>query len=112
MSRTDEARIELALIDALQRGRDLIPKDTGNMAYNATLLARVGNNQWEIYVSGDGTHGIAPYAPFTTEPWISPRWHGKRNPNEGWWQRFADFIATEVAKTLGGTVEIDIKGGK
>lgn len=112
MSRTDEARIELALIDALQRGRDLIPKDTGNMAYNATLLARVGNNQWEIYVSGDGKNGIAPYTPFTTEPWISPRWHGKRNPNEGWWQRFANFIAIEVAKTLGGTVEIDIKGEK
>lgn len=24
--------------------------------------------------------------PYTNEIWISPRWKGKKNPNEGWWQ--------------------------
>jgi hypothetical protein len=25
------------------------------------------------------------YMPFTNEPWISPRWRGRANPNEKWW---------------------------
>jgi hypothetical protein len=28
--------------------------------------------------------GIVNYAVYTNEPWISPRWRGRRNPNEGW----------------------------
>lgn len=25
------------------------------------------------------------YMPYTTEKWISPRWRGRENPNERWW---------------------------
>lgn len=27
---------------------------------------------------------VAFYAVYTNEKWISPRWHGKQNPNENW----------------------------
>jgi len=59
------------------------PKDTGNLslfgirkAFNPVTM------QWEIVIGAE----LAPYAPFTNEPWISPRWHGKPNPNEAWIQ--------------------------
>ena len=25
-----------------------------------------------------------PYVPYTVEKWISPRWRGRKNPNEQW----------------------------
>lgn len=58
------------------------PKDTGNLAYNAIKYEFVNLNECHIYVD----EAIAPYMPYTNEPWISPRWKGKKNPNEKWWQ--------------------------
>ena len=67
------------------------PKDTWNLARNALRVEWVGPDEARIYIDQD----IAPYMPYTNEPWVSPRWHGKPNPNEGWWQ---DCI--ELAKTI------------
>lgn len=36
---------------------------------------------FEITVGGEAVN----YMPYTNEPWISPRWNGKRNPNQNWW---------------------------
>lgn len=49
--------------------------------------------------------GIAPYMPYTNEPWISPRWNGKQNPNEGWWNDAIEFIIQYMAKRLGGELQ-------
>lgn len=107
MDRITNAQIELVLINAIEKGREeIIPKRTRNMADNATLLARLSETSWEIYVSGDGENGIAPYAPFTNEPWLSPRWNGKPNPNEGWWGRFVEFVVKEVANALGARITV------
>lgn len=108
MDATTRGKVDLAIQAALMAGREaVIPIKTGNLRYNATNMESTGDTSWEIYVSGDGTNGIAPYAPFTNEPWLSPRWNGKQNPNEGWFQRFVEFVANDMAKTLGGVV---IKG--
>ena len=29
----------------------------------------------------------AYYMPYTNEKWVSPRWHGKQNPNEDWFDK-------------------------
>lgn len=105
MTKITQAQIENVLQSALEAGRQLIPKDKGNLSLNATLIEDEGGGHWLIYISGDGTHGIAPYAPFTNEPWLSQRWNGKQNPNEGWWDRFVDFIVNYIQTTLGGEVE-------
>ena len=111
MDATTRVKVDLAIQAALMRGREeIIPinkrkvSTRGNLRYNATNMESTGETSWEIYVSGDGTNGIAPYAPFTNEPWLSPRWNGKPNPNEGWFQRFVEFVANDMAKTLGGVV--------
>ena len=104
MARITEAQIENVIQAAIEAGRPLIPKDTGNLRFNATILENEGRGHLVIYVSGDGENGIAPYAPFTNEPWLSPKWNGKKNPNEGWWDRFVEFVVNYIQMALGGEV--------
>lgn len=105
MVRITQAQIKNVVQAALEAGRFLIPKDTGNLRFNATLYENEGDGHLVIYVSGDGEKGIAPYAPFTNEPWLSPRWNNKKNPNEGWWDKFVEFVVNYIQTALGGRVE-------
>lgn len=73
---------------------------TGNMVYQAFRYVRV-NNEMLVYVDGD----IAPYVPYTNEPWIAAFWGGRKNPNEGWWQRFVNEFAIRLAAELGGELK-------
>lgn len=43
-----------------------------------------GMEQVACYVGNDGN---AYYMPYTNEKWVSPRWHGKQNPNQDWWDK-------------------------
>lgn len=76
------------------------PINTGNLRHNATKLESLGNGIYKIYI--DET--IAPYVPFTNEPWLSEFWAGKKNPNEGWWQRAVEKAVFRMAIELGGKV--------
>lgn len=74
------------------------PKDTGNLAFNAIKYEFIGNDTCKIYVD----ESIAPYMPFTNEPWESPRWNGKKNPNEKWFDNATEKIAEYLARRLKG----------
>lgn len=80
------------------------PYDTGNMHNQATSMTgrrtRTGY-EWNITIDSK----IAPYVVYTNEPWISPRWHGRKNPNEKWIDRSVKDMAKSIAKDLGGMVE-------
>lgn len=76
-----------------------VPRDTGHMAFEA-LRYEVTEEGIQIGVEGN----IAPYAPYTEYPWISPKWWGKKNPNEGWWERFREEFARRLAARLGGKI--------
>ena len=73
---------------------------TGNMALNASKIEFTAVNCARIYVDSR----IAPYVPYTNEPWLSAKWHGHKNPNEGWFQRAFMQIATSIAKKSHGTL--------
>ena len=73
---------------------------TGNMAFNA-LQYEVHGNQFIIGIEDSK----APYAPYTEYPWISPMRRGKKNPNEGWWERFREELAHRLAAKLKGDVK-------
>lgn len=73
---------------------------TGNMAFNA-LKYREEGNAFIVYIDD----AIAPYFPYTEYPWISPRWNGKSNPNEGWVERFQEEFARRLAQRLGGKIK-------
>ena len=74
---------------------------TGNMAFNA-LQARYLTSQnvykAEIYIDDK----IAPYVYYTNERWLSPKWKGHKNPNEGWVLKGANRIAILISKKLNG----------
>lgn len=75
---------------------------TGNMRFNATKVVAVDENTVNIYVDAD----IAPYVVYTNEPWISERWRGNKNPNEGWFEKATFAVAQRLAAMLGGTLTV------
>lgn len=77
--------------------RFVAPRDTGNLAENAIRMHYEGN---KCIIEVD--EAIAPYMPFTNEPWISPKWRGKKNPNEHWWQDTAENIDLIIRKEFKG----------
>lgn len=72
----------------------------GNLRYLSIRMERVNDEAYEIYVSVD----IAPYVYYTNEKWISPKWRGKKNPNEGWVEAAIDEILQMIAKETGGEI--------
>ena len=52
---------------------------------------------YSIVISG------VPYMPYTEEPWISPQWGGRANPNEGWFREAAELVFRLLRQELGGT---------
>ncbi len=76
---------------------------TGNMAFNAFKIRfeqRGSTLRCVAWIDRD----IAPYVVYTDKPWISPRWGGKKNPNEGWWKRAVQDFRDKIAEYLGGRV--------
>ena len=80
----------------------ITPASTGNMRFNATRVEAVDENTVKIYVDA----GIAPYVVYTNEPWIALYWNGRKNPNEGWFERATQATAEYIAQKLGGKLTI------
>lgn len=59
------------------------PVKTGNLAFNSIKFVFTSPKRAVVYVDTK----IAPYMPYTNEPWISPKWKGKKNPNEKWFEK-------------------------
>lgn len=94
-------RVINAVISVVEQLRkELVPYDKGNLANNA-LRYEITNDKIDITVD----LAIAPYMPYTNEPWLSERWHGKPNPNEGWWNRFAEEFAKRLNTKLRGEMK-------
>lgn len=70
------------------------PYRDGNLFKN--IKVRTIANGWEIYV--DKT---IYYMPYTEERWISDKWKGRSNPNEGWFRMAVDLVAKLFAYKLG-----------
>ena len=94
-----ERVLTLALEEALEIVKTNAPFRTGNLK-NAIRLERTAEG-FAIIV--DTTQ--APYMPYTNEPWISPRWNGRANPNEAWFDMAADLVARFLAYRLGSALQ-------
>ena len=104
-------KVFLEAVDQLRKSR-LTPENTGNLKYNAIKYKWNSPTQFEIYVDVGDTQafvsgqkflgGTAPYMPFTNETWISPRWNGKKNPHENWWNKEMELLIKFIAKRLKG----------
>ena len=75
---------------------------TGNMARHG-LQREYLDNGWTCRVWMDEEE--VPYVIYTDEPWTAPRWHGKKNPNEGWWDKAVKVLVDKIAENLNGEVQ-------
>lgn len=102
-------RFDQVCMKCVELVKQFAPIDTGNLRYNAIRYEWIDENTFKIYVDGtpDNKNSIAPYMPYTNEPWISKKWNGKKNPNEGWWQKAVEFIAQYISEELNGEIEND-----
>ena len=78
---------------------------TGTMRRDASKVEIIDKHVVKVFVDAS----ISPYVVYTNEPWLSPKWKGAKNPNEGWFERATERFAQELAASLGGTLEI-VKG--
>lgn len=60
------------------------PKDSRNLVNSERNF--IGADFSAVMIGGE----MAKYMPFTNEPWISAKWHGRKNPNESWWDKTLD----------------------
>ena len=98
-------KFEELCLGAVKIVKETAPYDTGNLSNNAIKFEWIDDNTFSIYVDGDGKEGVAPYMPFTNEPWISPKWNGKKNPNEGWWQEAVEKVVEYILQRYKGQLK-------
>ena len=100
-------RFTLVCMQAVEALKSRAPVDTGNLKYNAIKYEWIDEDTFRIYVDGapELKNSIAPYMPYTNEPWVSPKWHGKKNPNEGWWQEAVEYVASVIAQEINGELK-------
>ena len=92
---------EKMCIQIVDEVRKTSPIRTGNLRNNAIRFEWVSPNKFRIFV--DET--IAPYMPYTNEPWLSPRWRGAKNKNELWWDdKAVNALLTTVRRVLGDKI--------
>lgn len=100
---------DMAVARFVQILRDLAPKDTGNLAFNAIRFEKTGERSWKIYIHTEGEHspgsldGIAPYQVYLNDRPTLP--NGKPNKHYQWWPTAIELALEEMANLLGGTVE-------
>lgn len=87
--------------------RSVSPIKTGNLRNNAIKYEFIDANTCKIYVD----ESIAPYMPYTNEPWVSEKWKGAKNPNEKWWDNKALAIVVKtIEQELGDRIIRSEKG--
>lgn len=83
--------------DIFEITRKQAPEDTGNLSENALKLVWIDQNTARIYIDEE----IAPYMPYTNEPWVSSWWRGKQNPNLYWFDKMAQIAKMMIESATG-----------
>jgi len=83
--------------DALKAVKQSAPVRTYNLQ-NSIKVRDLPNGGFEIFIDTNQ----APYAEATIGPWVHGRWHGRQNPNEGWYdESIEQFIKTAKVRLSG-----------
>lgn len=99
------AKFKRVCLKALNKVKTRAPYDSGNLSIHGVQCEFPSPNVCRIYID----EVDAPYMPYTNEPWLSPYWNGKKNPNEGWWQDATEIVGRLIAQELEGELK---KNGK
>lgn len=74
------------------------PVASGNLRDHGITIDKTGIGEYTISIGAPE----APYAVYTNEVWVSPKWKGKRNPNEHWIDKAVEDAVLQIAEDLGG----------
>ena len=66
--------------------KSVCPYRTGNLERNG-IRVKIDNGTMCVVVGHETSKLLGEYAVYTNEPWTSPKWGGKQNPNQGWIER-------------------------
>ena len=66
--------------------KSVCPYRTGNLERNG-IRVKIDIGTMCVVVGHETSKLLGEYAVYTNEPWISPKWGGKQNPNQGWIER-------------------------
>lgn len=66
--------------------KSVCPYRTGNLERNG-IRVKIENGSMCVEIGHDTSKVLGEYAVYANEPWISPKWGGKQNPNQGWIER-------------------------
>ena len=66
--------------------KSVCPYSTGNLERNG-IRVKIDHGTMCVVVGHETSKLLGEYAVYTNEPWISPKWGGKQNPNQGWIER-------------------------
>lgn len=94
-----EKKIKMALANTVLITKANAPYKTGGLVNSIGM--REYSNAAEIYTTKTVKNGNL-LLPYTNGVWTHPRWNGRRNPNEGWWDKRAVQVGQYLAYTLGG----------
>ena len=81
--------------------RRVCPYDTGNL--NNSISVNIEDGRAFIKIGGE----LAPYAVYTNERWVAPRWKGAKNPNEKWIDNAVKNLAIQFSAMFGGELSYD-----
>ena len=102
-------KVEDAVLTGFSFLKNRSPIRTGNLRHNAIKLSQDANGYAiTVHDGSEGTERIAHYMKYTNENWDNFHYplYGKKNPNEGWWDRAAVDLVYLLAEELGGKVEV------
>jgi len=101
----EEESILLRMIkDALTEGAPNFRRQSTNALRMSVKILGDG-----IEVGGATPHakGFVKYAAATNEEWVSPRWKGRQNPNQGWVDDIVMYHANLFALRYGYRLEVE-----
>ena len=86
--------------------KSVCPYRTGNLERNG-IRVKIDNGTMCVVVGHDTSKLLGEYAVYTNEPWISPKWGGKQNPNQGWIERVIEKALPLIKQVYQGMTADD-----
>lgn len=102
-----DKRFRLLAVKAYTTLKNAAPVDTGNLKFAAVYMRQINADEYRIYVDGK----LAPYAVYTNEQWVAPKWgkHRFRNPNHHWIDDAVQKIVGIAERRAKGEAKSDVK---